>query len=217
MKKQNNHHFPLVFVGFALLLTVTAPALLAQGVGPNDWEDSWEAGVYTGYFSGGEAFRTKTAGEPVKGDMDDGWLFGGRLGADSEFFGWEASLAGVFADMNLKEDESVNNNPSAVDAGWLLMGVNAMVYPTGNYLNDGRIRPFVTAGPGAAFFFSDFDDVDSDIALDFNAGAGIKFLLGDEGKQVLRLDWKWHFLNGGSDLKNSQYYQELTIGLGFGF
>ncbi len=217
MRNQKKQQLLVIFAGFAMLFSGLTAGLFADGVGPTNWEDTWEAGVYTGFMTGGEVFNVKIDGEPVMGDVDGGWLFGGRLGADSEYFGWEAHLAGVFTDVELREDENINTSPASEDASWLLTGIDVMVYPTGNYLNDGRIRPFISAGPGAAFFFSDFDEVDSGVFFDLNAGVGVKFLLGDEGKQILRLDWKYHFMNGGSDFKNNQYYQELTLGLGISF
>jgi hypothetical protein len=73
-------------------------------------------------------------------------------------------------------------------------------------------------GPGLVWLFSDFDKADNELMYDTNLGAGIKFLLGDNGNPVLRFDWRWHYIVGSTaGLENSMYRQELTIGIGFTF
>ncbi|MBN1844993.1 MAG: outer membrane beta-barrel protein [Sedimentisphaerales bacterium] len=207
--------------GALLLLFVTVPATLY-----GQFEDqprlesppAWEADFYTGYFSGGTLLRTRVQGEPVDVDMDSGLLLGLRLGADQEYFGVEVSLACVLADLDLNADPAAVL-PSASDASILLGDINLLVYPTGNALAEGRVKPFITAGPGIGVFDTDFDDkVSNETAFDVNVGGGIKFLLGDQGNPVLRLDYRWHlFTSTSSGLDDDLTRQEITVGLGLRF
>lgn len=214
-------------IKFILVVTLLAAAsnLFAQAEAETHgselgklWQSNWQAGVYGGYFSEGTLIRTETpAGEPVKIKDDTSWLIGVRLGADQEYLGWETSFAAVFTDLDYDSDSAAEGVSSSGDANWLFTNFNLMLYPTGNELNDGRVKPFLTAGPGLVFFCSDDKFVDDEIMFDFNVGGGIKFLLGDDDSTVLRLDWKWHYIVAPGDFEDRILRHELTVGLGFTF
>lgn len=205
----------LVLLGMATMLS---PAL-GQMAGSSDTETEtdWQAYFTTGYFDGGTILNTQVQGEPVKVEMDEGWLLGVRIGADQEYVGLEATLAGVISDMDLQAD-FVADLPSAHDASVFLASINFLWYPVGNAVADGRVRPFATIGTGLGVFDTDFEKVENEVAWDVNVGGGIKFLLGDEGNPVIRLDYRWHlFTTSSSGLEADLYRQELTLGLGVRF
>lgn len=191
----------------------TSDSLLNEG----GWDSQWQASIYSGYLTGGSLLRTTIDGEPVTVRTDPGWLIGIRVTADEEYFGWEGSLAGVFSDLDVKKDPFVAQS-SAKDATMLLLNFNVLLYPTGDELLEGRVKPYLTLGPGLASIISDFDKVDGRTMFATNLGAGIKFLLGEEGNTILRFDWRWHYMVGSTaGLENTIYRQELSMGLGFAF
>jgi len=181
-------------------------------------ELDWQASFVSGWFTGGTWLQTEVDGEPVSLKTDDGLLAGLRIGVDQEFLGLEATLAGVFYDAHLEADPAALGLPSVSDASLLLLGINALVFPTGNELVEGRVKPYITAGKGLAILYSDFDKADGEVMSEFNVGGGVKFLLGDDGKTVFRIDWRWHYLDGkDAGLRQRIYHQELTLGLGIRF
>jgi hypothetical protein len=181
---------------------------------PTDWEIS----AITGYFTGGEVWNGRVDGVPAKADTDGGFLVGVRFGADQEYLGWEVGVSGVFEDMELEHDPSDIGLPSPSETRWLLGNVNALWYPFGNDIAEGRVRPFFTAGPGVAGFFSDLDQVDGEAAFDVNVGLGVKLLLGEQKNPVLRFDYRWHYMTATTgELKDNIFRQEITVGLGIRF
>lgn len=204
--------------GLVLLVMVLSfsPAL-GQMAGSSERETDWQAYFTTGYFDAGTVLNTHVRGERVEVDMDEGWLFGVRAGADWEYLGVEALIAGVISDMDLKADPAVNLT-SGHDASVFLADVNLLWFPVGNSIADGRVRPFATIGTGFGIFDTDFYKVENEVAWDFNVGGGIKFLLGDQGNPILRFDYRWHlYTSSTSGLNHDIYRQELTMGLGFRF
>ncbi len=203
-----------------IITTIIAAAFLpaaaqAQFSAPSDWNSQWQASLVSGYFTGGTLIDEVTPiGDNRKIDESSGWLLGLRAGVDQEFWGWEAMIAGVFADVDEKELPTAAINTSG-DASWLLTGLNLMVYPTGNEFANGRVRPFLTIGPALAAHFSDDGYTDGDAMFDVNLGGGVKILLGDQGNPVLRFDWRWHYMTASSI--DTQNRQEFTVGIGINF
>ena len=199
-----------------VVLLASAGPLWGQMAGEKG-EIDWQASLVSGWFSGATILRGQTAGDEYQLKTDDGVLIGLRLSGEQEYFGGEITLAGVFQDLNLKKDPAtIMSSPS--DSKRLLFGFNALIFPTGNTLLEGRVRPFMTVGPGLAVIDTDFDKVSSEAMFNVNVGAGVKFLLGDEGNPVLRFDWRWYYMVGSTTgLENKMYNQELTVGLGIRF
>ena len=181
-------------------------------------EIDWQASLISGWFSGETLlYGQTTIGEKYQLKTDDGVLIGLRLSGEQEYLGGEITLAGVFQDMDVKKDPTAQIS-SGSDSDMLLFSFNALVFPTGNDLLEGRIRPFLTAGPGLAIIDTDFDKVNSETVLNLNIGAGVKFLLSDKGNTVLRFDWRWYCMYGSSSgMEGKIYNQELTVGLGVRF
>jgi len=205
-----------------ILLTIVlgafAAPLWAQAPGTQERLNDWQACFTSGYFTGGTVLRTHVNGESVKADIDTGWQIGLKLGVDQEYTGLELTTAAVFANMDLVHDPYVTFLPSSNNATWLLANLDALIYPTGNQLVDGRVRPFIAIGPGLAHLSSDFDKADNKTMFDVNVGGGIKLLLGDQGNPIVRLDWRWHYIVGSTaGLANQMNRQELTLGIGFRF
>ena len=203
-----------------IIIMLIAGDVYAQAPESPETPTDWQVSFASGYFTGGSFLRTKNAdGERITAEANDGWLIGLRFGAEQEYLGWEATLAGVFGDMDLVADRfAVDDLPSTQDYSLLLANINANWFFVGNDWAQGRIRPFLTIGPGLAHLNSDFDQADNETMFAVNAGAGIKFLLGDEGNPVLRFDWRWHQLIGSTaGLESSMYRQELSVGLGIRF
>ena len=200
-----------------LALTSQAWGQAAQSVERDvDWQLSLVGGILS---EGTYSSRTvNSLGERVHLKTDDGFVTGLRLGADQEYLGLELTALGVFHDMNLEAGEW-ENEPGGNDATLVLANLNALIFPVGNDLADGRVRPFITFGPGVAFFMSEYDQIDNEIMFATNVGAGVKFLLGDEGSPVLRFDWRWHQIIGSTTatLENAIYLQEFSMGIGFRF
>ena len=206
------------FFGLAVIISSLAGIGWSQVVETPEYDTDWQISLVSGFFTGGTFMHTKIEDEPVAAEADDGWLVGMRIGAEQEYLGWEVTLAGVFADMDIKADPFASSPPSATDYNLFLANINANWFVFGNDMADGRVRPFLTAGPGLAYLNTDFDQADNEVMFAFNVGAGIKFLLGDEGNPVLRLDWRWHQIIGSTaGLENSMYRQELSVGIGVRF
>jgi len=181
-------------------------------------EIDWQASLISGFFSGETILRGQTIGEEYQVKTDDGVLIGLRLSGEQEYFGGEITLAGVFQDLDVKKDPTAQMSSSGSDADMLLFSFNALVFPTGNDFLEGRLRPFLTAGPGLAIIDTDCDKVSNETVFNMNVGAGVKFLLGDDGNPVLRFDWRWYYMVGSTaSLENKMYNQEFTIGLGIRF
>ena len=198
-----------------VLLASTGP-LLGQMAGEEGKID-WQASLVSGWFSGETILRGQTVGNEYQVKTDDGVLVGLRLSGEREYFGGEITLAGVFQDMHIKKDPTAIM-PSASDSRMFLFGFNTLIFPTGNTLLEGRFRPFLTVGPGLAVIDTDFDRVSNETMFNLNVGAGVKFLLGDDGNPVLRFDWRWYYMVGSvTGLENKMYNQEFTVGLGIRF
>ena len=198
--------------------------ILSSGVKGQLFEEevsktNWQLSFVTGYFHGEGLLDTLNHEEnaPMNIDHDTAWLWGVRFGAEQEYLGWDVTAAAAFADLEIGA-HPLATVPSGRDLDIYLANINALVFPTGYNLSRGRIRPFITGGLGVAHFDSDFDYIGTETMLDFNAGAGVKFMLDDADKYHLRLDWRWHYLTGGgSGVNNTLYRQELTFGFGFSF
>ncbi len=202
----------------ALILLVGISPVWGQLAGSAERENDWQVTFMSGYFSSGSVMDTHTdAGERVKVSSEGGWSIGLRWGAEQEYLGWEVGFSAVFADLDLEADSFAVDLPSSEDATFLLGGVNLLWFPTGNDLGNGRVRPYVTVGPGVVHFDSDYDEAGSETMLSANAGVGVKFLLGDEGNPVLRFEWRWHYMMGVSSDMGDLYRQELVAGIGFRF
>ena len=197
---------------WTVLLTACDGAL-GQPVGSLEVPSDRQVSYFVGYLSSETLMTTRIDGEPVEAKADSGLLLGIRLGADEEYTGWEVTLAGAFSDLDLEADPAADI-PSASDADLYMANVNFLWFPTGNEAAQGRVRPFLTAGSGLAVFDSDFSDVDSEAIYNFNAGAGVKFYLGDDGSTLLRFDWRWHYMKDFSNNFDDMYRQELSVGFG---
>ncbi|MCK4629042.1 MAG: outer membrane beta-barrel protein [Sedimentisphaerales bacterium] len=199
-----------------VVLLASAGPLFGQMAGEKG-EIDWQASLISGFFSGETILRGQTIGEEYQVKTDDGVLIGLRLSGEQEYFGGEITLAGVFQDLNLKKNPAtIMSSPS--DSKMFLFGFNALIFPAGNTLLEGRVRPFLTVGPGLAIIDTDFDKVSNETVFNMNVGAGVKFLLGDEGNPVLRFDWRWYYMVGSTTgLENKMYNQEFTVGLGIRF
>lgn len=200
----------------AVVLLASTEPLSGQMVGEKG-EIDWQASLVSGWFSGATILRGQTGGEDYQLKTDDGILTGLRLSGEQEYFGGEITLAGVFQDLNLKKNPAaIMSSPS--DSSMFLFSFNALIFPTGNTLLEGRVRPFLTVGPGLAIIDTDFNKVSNETIFNMNVGTGVKFLLGDEGNPVLRFDWRWYYMVGSTaGLANKMYNQELTVGLGIRF
>ncbi len=202
-------------ISVVMLMGLAVTAAMAQPVGEEtegnyDWQLSFMGGVFTG----GDLIKPTFQGERIKANASDTGLIGVRYGADSEFLGFELSFESVFFNLELKGFSGLDL-PEANDATMFLFGINGMVYPFGNELNHGRLRPYITAGPGLAYFASDFDELDGEVYFDLNAGLGMKLLLGDTGNPIIRAEYRWHYLDG-KDI-DEVFHQELVVGIGFRF
>ncbi len=195
----------------------------------------WSVDFYTGYFSEAHwatmptgvtydlTINGITIERPIKAkiDMQDSWIFGGHFGKEWEYLGWEAGLAGVFGDLdvttNLPNGFVANDQLyTSGDASMILTNFNLMVYPGGNNLMEGRLRPYLTAGPGLAYLMIDQKYLDDEFLVDMNAGLGTKIYPFDNDAVFMRVDWKWHYLFKGDEVRDT-YHKELTIGVGFNF
>lgn len=194
----------------------SAPVLAQEWDEPaSEWEA--QAFFFGGHWTGGTIDETTIGGARAKADVDGGWMVGVRAGMEQVMFGWEVTLAGVFADMDVTTN-AFSGAESGDHANMLLANVDLLFFPTGNEIGDGRIRPFIAAGPGLVHIDTDFSHADDTTALGVNAGVGIKFLLGEDGNPVLRFDWRWHFyFAGDAGLDDHFYSQELCAGIGFRF
>lgn len=199
-----------------ILLGVAVPAPGQEWeMSASDWE--MQVSLIGGYLSGGSIDNAVVNGERTKADTEGGWLVGVRIGMEQEMFGWELMLAESFADLDASSGE-FGLERTRGHANMFLANLDLLLFPTGNDIGDGRIRPFLAIGPGLAYLDTSFDHADGTTMFGVNAGAGIKFLLGEDGNPVLRFDWRWHFyFAADAGLDEDLYRQELTMGIGFRF
>lgn len=203
--------------GIVMLLTLVAGTnLYGQAAGSFEKPQDWQIGVYTGWLSGEKLGRTRVAGEAVDARMDDGWLFGVRASVEETYLGAEVRVAGLFSSLDVDADPAADI-PTGDDADGLLLNLDLVVYPLGDTVADGRIRPYVSAGPGLAYIDTDFEPFGSEAMLDLNIGGGSKFLLGDEGNMLLQVDFRWHRWDGSGAFNDNIWPVELTVGLGMRF
>ena len=200
----------------ALTLLMGTSVTLAQIPGDVTRDIDWQVAAIGGYFVGDLLIKTEINGEPVRGELDTGWLTGVRFGGESEYFGLEATVAGVFTDLDIKADPAAGL-PSSEDATLLLANLDALWFPVGNEWADGRVRFFVAAGPGLMHINTDLSEADGETAFDVNVGLGLKCLLGDQGNPVLRFDYRWHATFGSNAGLEDMSSQEMTVGLGIRF
>ena len=188
----------------------------AQGFDrPSGWDsvrdNDLQVTVFAGQFGGDRVALTKNSdGDDLKISNDDGLIMGLRFGKEVESWGWEISLAGVFAD---EESESFDTSSSG-DASILLADIDFLYYPAGYNFAGSTFRPFLCAGPDVAYYMSDSDYIDDDLMFGYNVGCGIKLGLGEDLPD-LRVDYRWHFL-GSSDY-DDQERTEFSVGLGWKF
>jgi len=203
-----------------LLLLVFTPCLNGQGLAP-DYEDdefNWRWGVFSGTITGDTLMETTVNGEFVSASSDSGWQAGLRLEADKEMWGIDISISTLQAELELRTDPfAFASVPSASQADMYLGGVNLLFYPTGNSLANGRLRPFITGGAGLGVYDSDFSQIDSELLSDLNAGVGIKWLLGDEGKTAFRVDYRHHLMKDFDNNFDNVYRRSITVGFSFDF
>ena len=226
MRLNSTRHLVVILLAVAAVLGPVG-VCRGQAAGSAEREVDWQASYFNGFFTGGPWLTTETIleGETVLFETNAGWLTGVRLSADQEETGLEFTLAAVFADMDLRTDPAAGL-PDSVDSTLILAGVNGLWYPTGNQLADGRIRPFMTFGPGVVYLNSDLGGVANELAVrpddklmfDVNFGLGMKFLLGETGNPVARLDYRWYYIFGDTaGLQKDIYRQELSLGIGIRF
>ncbi len=190
--------------------------VLAEGFDrPSGWDSVWENDlqltVFAGELGGDMVAKTTNADDDeLKISNDDSLIMGVRLGKEVENWGWEVSLAGVFAD----EEAKTFDSSSSGDASILLADFDLMYYPAGDDFAGSTFRPFLCAGPDIAYYMSDSEFIDDDFMFGYNLGIGAKFDLGEELPD-LRIDYRWHFL-GNSDY-DDQERTEFSIGLGWTF
>ena len=174
--------------------------------------------LFGGGLSGETLIETKIGGETVTGRADSGIMAGLRLGADDEYTGWELTLAGMWSDVEIKADPFATDLPAETDSSLILATINLMLFPAGNSMADGRVRPFLTVGTGVGYLTADdFDELDNEWLYDVNSGFGIKFLMGETGDTILRLDWRWHLMRDFSSEFERIYRQEMSVGIGMRF
>jgi hypothetical protein len=215
MEKQHMREY--LILGIVAILLVFSKSAPAQPSGSIERPNDWHWGLIAGYMSGDTILKTKDINEEtITAKADSGTVLGVRYGMDREFLGLEASLKGVFSDLEIQAD-SAAIAPSGGDADLYLATVDLLWYPTGNDLDQGRFRPFLALSPGVGFFDSDFDEVDGEWVYDIAAGAGFKLFTGDEGNPIIRLDWRWHVMKDFDKNFEWIYRQELTLGVGFRF
>jgi len=199
-----------------LMLSSAVHGQLFEEVKP---KSNWQLSLFTGYFHGEGLLNTRNREQNAALDVDHdtAWLWGVRFGQEQEYLGWDGSAAVAFADIEV-DAHPLAIVPSGRDLDIFLGNINALVFPTGYDLSNGRIRPFIAGGAGLAHFDSNFDYIGAETMFDLNFGAGVKFMLDQADKYHLRLDWRWHYLTGGGDgVNNTLYRQELTVGFGFSF
>lgn len=201
--------------GLVGVFLIVSGQVFAQPSGGFERPDDWQASVFIGYMSGETLLETKVAGEPVRAKADSSLVVGLRGGVDHEFTGLEASALVAFSDLELEADPAAGLSDG--DADLYLATINFLWYPAGNELDEGRFRPFITAGPGLGFYDSDFSEVDGELLYDINVGAGFKLLTGDEGNPVIRFDWRWHIMKDFDNNFERMYRQELSLSVGIRF
>lgn len=185
--------------------------------GGPDREQDWRWGFYLGWLDGVQIGQVNVGGENFDVDSETAWLVGLRGGEDREYWGWDVSFGIASAEIDVEGDPFATGEGSDEDLDLYLLRADAYYYPTGHDWGEGRVRPYLSAGPGIGWFTSDFDEVDGKVVYDASAGLGIKWLLGDEGQTSLQLDYRWHFMEDFNRDLDNMWRQEVSLGMGFRF
>ena len=205
------------FFAASIILGLMSTLSFAGGFDePKGWDSMYEGEFEATFFVGQlddavvATGLLSSTGESNTIKNDDGLMIGLRLGKDSTNWGWEVTFAGAFADETVT-DFSIT---SEGDAKWYLLNADLLYYPAGDDFANGKIKPYVGAGPGMIIYNSDSDIVDSETLFDMNVAAGAKIEI-TEDLPELRLDYRWHFVDG-SDF-GRHVFKELTLGVCFEF
>ena len=117
-------HTTAILTLAALAMLMGSSVTLARIPGDISRDIDWQISAIGGYFVGDLLVETEIDGETVRGELDTGWLTGVRVGAESEYFGLETRIAGVFADLDVKADPAAGLS-STEDATLLLVNLDA--------------------------------------------------------------------------------------------
>ncbi|MBN1437513.1 MAG: outer membrane beta-barrel protein [Sedimentisphaerales bacterium] len=200
----------------AIALLAFTAASFAQLTDNIDGRTRWEASVFMGVLTGDHLSTAIINGERATNDVETALLTGVRISAEQEFLGLETTIAAALGDSEIDADPVAMLGDGG-NATNLMTNVDVLFFPAGNSWADGRIRPYLAAGPGMNYFDGDFAGDNSDLRFALNAGLGIKFLLGDQGNPVLRVDYRWHRVFGSGSHKRDMNQQEISVGLGIRF
>lgn len=205
------------FFSAAMILGLISSLSLAAGFDePAGWDDlsdgELDVTLFIGQLEGGVVASglIDSLGESNTVKNDDGMIMGLRVGKDTTYWGWELSFAGAYADETVTDFQVTSEG----DASWYFFNANMLLFPAGDDFANGKLQPYIGAGPGLVLYNSDSDLVDGDTSFDMNVAAGTKISL-SEGMPDLRIDYRWHFIDG-SDM-GKHVLKEFSVGLCFEF
>jgi opacity protein-like surface antigen len=175
----------------------------------------FELGTFFGAMvAGKEVARgvNSTGGERLIARLGHGGVFGLRAGVHSAWLGAESSL---FISSNRAE---VRNEfgvafPNHAER-LLLYSADALVYPFGGAIRNGRVRPYITSGVGGGYLSADLDNINDKEAHNrfvWNAGGGVKAIAGEFCVDVRFTNHRLVRASGGADLRS------VTVGVGYRF
>jgi opacity protein-like surface antigen len=184
-------------------LFVVAAVSLVMAATPASAE--WFADIYAGYSlteSHDVFIKGRKAGEPVDGrlldtDFQHSWAYGARLGHwfdTMRFIGLAADVLRFYPDIESQTVNSVGTLPEifrvpaagfagparirGADIEVTAVSLDLMLrWPlmTSKDIPNGRLQPYLTAGPG--LYITDVQSFNTDFAFGVKVGAGLLFML----------------------------------------
>ena len=157
-------------------------------------EDTWRleaAGHVGALLSPGVIGRdtNATGREELRAILSDGPVLGLRIGWASPFLGLEVETARALARVEVRSEHGVDF-PNHGEAPFLL-SAQLVLYPAGDKLWGGRLRPHLLAGLGGMLVSVDLDNVGGqrhEFASTRILGAGLRFSLRPNGDVERFLD-----------------------------
>jgi outer membrane beta-barrel protein len=206
---------------FRKLGTLAVSLLLATGLAlPAGDKGDWELGVFTGYALVGdyEGSRSDLRDRRITDDdlnLDDDLLFGARVGyfltskwsleASFQHFSTEAKFDRCVSRPCPGTPQETANPDADLDS----LRFNLLYH----WRRDAKVAPFFTVGLGLEG--TDIESVMDENDLGYNAGMGVRFLLGN--RLSIRVDGRYVIADVSSPVDDFQASLQGSVGLSWMF
>lgn len=155
--------------------------------------------------------------EQLVARLDHGGAVGIRAGIHNALLGVEANFLSTLNPVSVKNEFAAGfpNHGERL----LIYSADALLYPFGRAIKEGRVRPYLTSGIGGTFFSADLDNIhdrERHNRLMWNAGGGAKVFVGHEPDFYLDFRLTNHRMLSAGELPATAV-RSVTVGVGCRF